>query len=564
MRKFRQIAVLVPLTLLLAGLAADRLPAWLAGRLGVLQVALDQTLVARFGPLGGALVIIIVGLLICGLILVRGDGNPGSESTAAAADLPPAQSAGDEASPASSPVMAAIDDRLQAMRRRADAGDGADAPVESPADVPTSAPAAASPHAADTIVLVRRIRQGADDWADARSWFGGAPRLGSEPWPRDKAGLAQPFVAQINLAELAAASPDNPLPKNGALAFFLGSGCVVHVPAEELDCPPATPPADQRPATGPTGDPLPDTPSTGNRAQFPCWPVAAHALDLPAHLRDPRQEALSQDIWQAMDAAVSARFTRRQHNFSFGTLCAQWGAEAVPVWWHGVQTYVDQLRAAEAPARALQQRREADYRAACDRLDQLTVSAAPDAAALEAARRERDRREMLLREHEAALADLPDAITVLAQFSQGRDPWRMLSPGEADAFAGMIAEVRISLEDIVGAYADRDAGQLGTRTMRAMMAGDAAAFAALPPELRDLFNSDYRLPIGSPHQMFGLGTDIQGGIWERAGAVLLLQLVHDDMQDWRFGDNGAFQFWISPDDLAAGRWDRVELTFECH
>ena len=76
--------------------------------------------------------------------------------------------------------------------------------------------------ATDTVVLARVPRLAAEDavaedWAEARSWFGGAPQLGSEPWPHDDAGVAPPFVAQINLADLAKACPGNPLPTSGAI-----------------------------------------------------------------------------------------------------------------------------------------------------------------------------------------------------------------------------------------------------------------------------------------------------------------------------------------------------------
>ena len=43
---------------------------------------------------------------------------------------------------------------------------------------------------------------------------------------------------------------------------------------------------------------------------------------------------------------------------------------------------------------------------------------------------------------------------------------------------------------------------------------------------------------------------------------MLLQLAYDDMMGWQFGDMGAFQFWIPPADLAAGRWKAVRVIFE--
>ena len=73
------------------------------------------------------------------------------------------------------------------------------------------------------------------------------------------------------------------------------------------------------------------------------------------------------------------------------------------------------------------------------------------------------------------------------------------------------------------------------------------------------------LPSDYWHQMFGPGVNIQGNPEaEYEGNVMLLQLVYDDMMGWRFGDIGAYQFWIQRADLAAGKWKAVSLTFEAH
>jgi len=97
------------------------------------------------------------------------------------------------------------------------------------------------------------------------------------------------------------------------------------------------------------------------------------------------------------------------------------------------------------------------------------------------------------------------------------------------------------------------------------MTGDERAFAALPEPLREHINRAYLLPSDYWHQMFGPGVNIQGNpAAEYEGNVMLLQLVYDDMMGWRFGDIGAYQFWIQRADLAAGRWKAVSLTFEAH
>jgi uncharacterized protein YwqG len=45
---------------------------------------------------------------------------------------------------------------------------------------------------------------------------------------------------------------------------------------------------------------------------------------------------------------------------------------------------------------------------------------------------------------------------------------------------------------------------------------------------------------------------------------LLLELAYDMGQDWRFGDVGVFQYWITPADLRERRFDQVKVTFEGH
>jgi hypothetical protein len=43
---------------------------------------------------------------------------------------------------------------------------------------------------------------------------------------------------------------------------------------------------------------------------------------------------------------------------------------------------------------------------------------------------------------------------------------------------------------------------------------------------------------------------------------MLLQLTHDDLMHWSFGDNGVYQFWISPADLKKRNWEAARMTFD--
>src|SRR5687767_6460070 len=94
-----------------------------------------------------------------------------------------------------------------------------------------------------TLLVHRRPRQVDVDWTHARSWLGGAPRIGARPWPRDKKGVPLLFVAQIDLAEVAAKTGETPLPDKGSIAFFIGGGDVVVFVPEGHASTPVMPPA---------------------------------------------------------------------------------------------------------------------------------------------------------------------------------------------------------------------------------------------------------------------------------------------------------------------------------
>lgn len=383
---------------------------------------------------------------------------------------------------------------------------------------------------AQPIALVRRARQVGESWGDAESWFGGLPKLGAIEWPRGGAGRPLPFVAQIGLSGVSGLRPDSPLPSGGSLAFFLGEGAVVHVPEGASQFSPA--PEDIAPAYEEGGYPFPDGPTALSRVLFPYWPVDPLALTLPEDLRDPSEEARHDDIREAMATAVAAEVPRRRYNFGASGLPeGTWGGPT-PVWWHGVDHFIEQLR----------------------------LSLAQSA---EMAGRHGDRPEKLAA-IETQSGGLPALVNALEGFAEDRDPWTTLNEEERDVFAEALANAWQQFPDLMRYPAPRRIEDLATVSLRAMMTGDDDAFAALPEGVRELLNRDYRLPAHGLPQMFGLATCIQNALYSHLDDVLLLQLPYDDLMEWRFGDNGAYQFWIRPEDLAERRWDAVKLTFECH
>jgi hypothetical protein len=67
------------------------------------------------------------------------------------------------------------------------------------------------------------------------------------------------------------------------------------------------------------------------------------------------------------------------------------------------------------------------------------------------------------------------------------------------------------------------------------------------------------------HQLLGAGRTIQNAASQfRDTHRLLAQFDSDIGINWMWGDQGALQFWITHDDLAAQRFDRVIMTAEGH
>lgn len=423
------------------------------------------------------------------------------------------------------------------------------------------------------MLISRRARRPGDDWDKARSWFGGLPKLGAQPWPRGaKSGRPLPFAAQLDLAELAAAQPGAPLPKTGSLAVFLDEGAVVYVPATSGERPTAPPP-DAIPAFDPHGDLFPAKPSPQARPTFPRWPVEIVVFDIPPPPPSSDMDGLER-LREEMTRVVDRSYRRREYFLSARIVAEATGERQPLFWWHGAQAYADQLKTSLFDADDYARADRPYLIKAREEVARLTPppprfpifgrrGTEPDPA-LQAAQRTLAREEARAAEHQRQRDAMPEYVAEVEAFARGRDPWARLTPDQFAAFAALYERRRTQFDTVARYRTATNLDELATESLRAMMTGDARAFAALPESVRDYVNEHCRLPTGAWHQTFGLGVDIQGSaVWEHEEDHLLLQLVYDDMIDWRFGDMGAYQFWISPAELAAGNWSAVQITFEC-
>ena len=174
---------------------------------------------------------------------------------------------------------------------------------------------------------------------------------------------------------------------------------------------------------------------------------------------------------------------------------------------------------------------------------------------------------------EAELAKLGQLEVTFKQFveetsnwARDRDPWSLMQPADVAQLDAQMKRAREEFRDFAASYVPHRREELETSALVTMASADARGYAALPEPVRTLINRDYLLPAGGWHQMFGRGVEIQGNscAMREEGYIMLLQLTHDDLMHWSFGDNGVYQFWISPADLAKRNWAAAKMTFECH
>ncbi|PWR21927.1 DUF1963 domain-containing protein [Zavarzinia compransoris] len=345
----------------------------------------------------------------------------------------------------------------------------------------------------------------------SESWFGGRPRLGGADWPRhSQSGEPLFFVTQISLRAVADAGA-GALPQGGGwLAFFIGyngkgppQGAVVPVAGDRLPAETAVP-DDAPPARQYFTNEEQILPDSDPRL-FPRWPIRL----VPA--------AVSlKDIKQGFHAAVEKRDGRRPARFDADAVYAAAGLGTPDVWWYCVHDFAHHLAGLS--------------------LNDLTA------------------------EETAAILDYGAAVR---QMAAGKPLWQALTPDETARFRELCDRQRPLKHRGRALFPE----ELTSRALRALLVagtGAGAQAAALPPAVRAVVEARYLRPAGTWrqwHQMFGPPATIQGEIdLDHRGDILLLHLAEDRVMNLELG--GQWQFWISPADLKAGRWQAATLTME--
>lgn len=535
------LAALVAAYVALAPLAASG-PGALESPLAVLDEG-----AARLSEAGGlsAVVLAVLGAgmalgMIAGFFVGAGSGEEGDMMPAPGPVWRPEPHPGEHRAAGGLRRRAGAEEQPAFFEAPADAGEEA-ASLETPARERPPRP----------VILVRKERRG-EDWTGSTSWLGGLPRLADSDWPCDAAGLPLPFAAQIDLAELAASCPESPLPREGSLAFFLGSGAVVAVRPGDHEF--TEPPAGLPPAYTEGSGPLPAERSRLSRDLFPFWPVEPVALPLPDALLDHRDRQLHEQIEKAMSDMVRERFGKLS---SRAPICSNG-----ELWWYGVIHLADRLREAMDNAPLVLGMKAQVERTAEEALAALETrdDALPEAVA--GARRKAHEAGARRHEVEQEAAELPAMIDALEGFVANREPWEPLTAEERNLVVEILDEVHRRYGTLVRSDAPLSLAELQALCIRAMVTDGPEALAALPDDVLERIAKEHRLPTPFQHQVFGLAGMHHSARGEHLEDLLLLQLGYDDMMEWRWGNQGLVQFWISPDAAAAGRWDKAGMTFE--
>jgi hypothetical protein len=400
------------------------------------------------------------------------------------------------------------------------------------------------------------------------AFLGGAPRLPEGvAWPTTEDGQGLHFLGQVDLGAL----PDTParrLLPDGALLFFAHTGdelayfdqpdrsAVLHVTGNLAAIPPREPPDDVPPIYGddahyhvpwvpPARGPSPSAPRS-----FPCWNVQATGLRTTPHSDGP--EVTDKDGIKHDSASTAALWSAYRAAFGPPPL---W---EYPTWWEEK----DLPRLGNHPLPLARQ--DVAWLP-----DETWPHAWINIGIFSARLMDKLRAQNKTPELERALAE------AAAWHAEGE---------RAGLFTAVPADQRAAFRAWMNTVAPFAGGYrfvgLNRLTEQAFLAGADALFGYAPEAAASLLPARL-LPVLSGrhaafarrrngtllvrHQLLGHGQSVQGAP-ERLGEdhLLLAQFDTDDGMFWMWGDVGVLQFWITPADLAARRFDACVVTMEGH
>jgi uncharacterized protein YwqG len=388
------------------------------------------------------------------------------------------------------------------------------------------------------------------------SFFGGAPIAPRGlRWPRaDGSGApSKPFsfLMQIDCAAVPAPARLRMLPASGVLYFFLDLTWGEPNPFRVLyteggnDCS-AIPPEDLGPAFGDQAtyvwrwtQSAEDCPRL-----LPKWTFQPVAIEIPteAYAPDEREDDDAPLWWPGEKVMAEALRSAQGEEVLSSPFRVQDFIDADGIMRRPFANYPHDWRAVQICSGLLLDRLRETYRV-------------PGAAAL-GELSDVDRNALVMRIKDEARSWF-DRATSHAPFSA-------VPQAESDRFWSWLADypwlVRFVISDAL------------TLSIEASLTDSQEAAARIPADVARRVHARHALAarserglfVTTPDRMLAPPVDVQGHQSERAKThLLLLELSSNDGLGHHFGE-GVYQFWITPDDLKARRFEKVELTADAY
>lgn len=273
-----------------------------------------------------------------------------------------------------------------------------------------------------SVVLVRRPRRSGECWRDARSWLGGAPRLGSAAWPRGEDGQPLHFMAQIDLADVARAQHVPGLPASGSLAFFTGK--VVYVPAAASRVGTRVP-HDLPPLSASGGDPYYPGNLQGEQL-FPFWPVEFTPIEA-TYDEDTGEDDERDQIARALGLAPRPYHLSAKQAFS---------GPPVPNWWQNAIHFANFLADKQTKIPKVLQGLQTSLEWAQGQLD---AARSKGPAEIRKAQSYVELCQSKVASSAGLRAEFERFVAEVAAWVQRRDPWEVMSEADCATLEGLWA-----------------------------------------------------------------------------------------------------------------------------
>ena len=387
-----------------------------------------------------------------------------------------------------------------------------------------------------------------------RSFFGGAPIAPTGfTWPRPKDGNGRPFsfLMQIDCAAVPASGRRGLLPDRGVLYFFLDlvwgqtdAFRVVYADAQDAErWTVVLPPGDLGPAFGEEGawlwkwpQSLEDCPKL-----LPKWTFDPVVIDIPARPREPEEDEVGPALWPGEKATAEILRAAQGQDvgnwFTIKDFTVKDGSLARPF-----AEYPHDWRAIQICSGRMAERLRHDF------------GLAGTSVYREQTEEQREPLRQRIRD---------EALTWYARASVS-EPFAVVPQVEKDQFWSWLQTYSwLARFVIIEAVTD---------SIEASLVQSAESAARIPPDVVRRVHHRHALAVrtdngihaNTPHRMLAPPVDVQGNQWDRAKThLLLLEISSNEGLGHHFGE-GVIQFWISPADLKARRFEKVELTADAY